>query len=119
MFNDAPRLLLEKVEQVVKLIRSKGIGVYFCDGMISEGSPAKDLMDKIGGGIAFDPFSHIGAFLITALSVAAAGVLIYFIDRKILTKAGLSAEQAGSSALKLAVITAPYLYFFPSRLLYY
>lgn len=96
-----------------------GIGVYFCDGMISEGSPAKDLMDKIGGGIAFDPFSHIGAFLITALSVAAAGVLIYFIDRKILTKAGLSAEQAGSSALKLAVITAPYLYFFPSRLLYY
>jgi DNA helicase HerA-like ATPase len=29
LFNDAPRALLEKVEQVVRLIRSKGIGVYF------------------------------------------------------------------------------------------
>ena len=30
LFNDASRLLLEKIEQVVKLIRSKGIGIYFC-----------------------------------------------------------------------------------------
>ncbi len=29
LFNRAPRALLEKVEQVVKLIRSKGVGVYF------------------------------------------------------------------------------------------
>jgi DNA helicase HerA-like ATPase len=29
LFNDAPPLLLEKVEQVVRLIRSKGVGVYF------------------------------------------------------------------------------------------
>ncbi|MCH8616290.1 DUF853 domain-containing protein [Sphingomonas sp. SM33] len=29
LFNDAPPGLLEKVEQVVRLIRSKGIGVYF------------------------------------------------------------------------------------------
>jgi DNA helicase HerA-like ATPase len=29
LFNDAPPALLEKVEQVVRLIRSKGIGVYF------------------------------------------------------------------------------------------
>lgn len=29
LFNDAPRALLEKVEQVVRLIRSKGVGVYF------------------------------------------------------------------------------------------
>jgi hypothetical protein len=29
LFNDAPRSLLEKVEQVVRLIRSKGVGVYF------------------------------------------------------------------------------------------
>ncbi len=29
LFNDAPKALLEKVEQVVKLIRSKGVGVYF------------------------------------------------------------------------------------------
>ena len=30
LFNDASKLLLEKIEQVVKLIRSKGIGIYFC-----------------------------------------------------------------------------------------
>ena len=29
LFNDAPRALVEKVEQVVRLIRSKGVGVYF------------------------------------------------------------------------------------------
>jgi len=29
LFNEAPRALLEKIEQVVRLIRSKGVGVYF------------------------------------------------------------------------------------------
>ena len=29
LFNDAPKALVEKIEQVVRLIRSKGVGVYF------------------------------------------------------------------------------------------
>ena len=29
LFNDAPQALLEKIEQVVRLIRSKGVGVFF------------------------------------------------------------------------------------------
>ena len=29
LFDDAPKILLKRVEQVVKLIRSKGVGVYF------------------------------------------------------------------------------------------
>ena len=29
LFNDAPKALLEKIEQVVRLVRSKGVGVYF------------------------------------------------------------------------------------------
>lgn len=29
LFNDAPQALLQKIEQVVRLIRSKGVGVYF------------------------------------------------------------------------------------------
>lgn len=29
LFNDAPEALLQKIEQVVRLIRSKGVGVYF------------------------------------------------------------------------------------------
>lgn len=30
LFNDMPKSLLEKVEQIVRLVRSKGVGVYFC-----------------------------------------------------------------------------------------
>jgi DNA helicase HerA-like ATPase len=29
LFNDAPKALIEKVEQVVRLVRSKGVGIYF------------------------------------------------------------------------------------------
>jgi DNA helicase HerA-like ATPase len=29
LFNDAPKALLEKIEQVVRLVRSKGVGIYF------------------------------------------------------------------------------------------
>ncbi|MEM9494582.1 MAG: helicase HerA-like domain-containing protein [Pseudomonadota bacterium] len=30
LFDDAPKALLDKIETVVRLIRSKGVGVYFC-----------------------------------------------------------------------------------------
>lgn len=30
LFNDMSKALLEKIEQVVRLIRSKGVGIYFC-----------------------------------------------------------------------------------------
>ncbi|TIO37820.1 MAG: DUF853 family protein, partial [Mesorhizobium sp.] len=29
LFDDAPKVLIDRVEQVVRLIRSKGVGVYF------------------------------------------------------------------------------------------
>ncbi len=29
LFNDAPKVLIEKIEMVVRLIRSKGVGIYF------------------------------------------------------------------------------------------
>jgi hypothetical protein len=43
LFNNAPKLLIEKIEQVVRLIRSKGVGIYF----ISQ-SPA-DIPDSVLG----------------------------------------------------------------------
>ena len=43
LFNDAPAALIEKVEQVVRLIRSKGVGVYFVTQ-----SPA-DIPDNVLG----------------------------------------------------------------------
>ena len=30
LFEDAPEALLDKIEQVVRLVRSKGVGIYFC-----------------------------------------------------------------------------------------
>ena len=30
IFNEIPKILLDKIEQMVRLIRSKGVGVYFC-----------------------------------------------------------------------------------------
>jgi len=29
LFSDAPKVLLEKIEQVIRLVRSKGVGIYF------------------------------------------------------------------------------------------
>jgi uncharacterized protein len=43
LFNGAPKLLVEKIEQVVRLIRSKGVGIYF----VSQ-SPA-DIPDTVLG----------------------------------------------------------------------
>jgi DNA helicase HerA-like ATPase len=43
LFDDAPRALLDKIEQVVRLIRSKGVGVYFATQ-----SPA-DIPDAVLG----------------------------------------------------------------------
>jgi hypothetical protein len=76
------------------------------------------MLEHVEQGVAADPFNNIAAFLTVAVSVAVAGLLIFLIDRRILTKVGLDAEQARKAALRMAVITAPYLYFVPSKLLY-
>src|SRR5436190_12372239 len=43
LFNDAPKALLDRIEQVVRLIRSKGVGVFFVTQ-----NPA-DVPDKVLG----------------------------------------------------------------------
>ena len=91
------------------------LGVFFIGALINDESP---LFDDIVGGVGFNPFTHWLAFVIVAVAVAVAGLLIYLFDRWILKKAGLSLEQAKKSAIRLAVITAPYLFFFPSSIIY-
>ena len=75
-------------------------------------------MEDLAYGVGFDPFGNLPAFLAVAAAVALAGLVIYLLDGKILGKAGLSAEQAKRAALRMALITAPYLYLFPSKILY-
>lgn len=68
--------------------------------------------------IMFDPFSDLPGLLIVLACIAISAACIYLIDRWILDRAGLEPEQVKRAALRLALITAPYLYLFPSRLLY-
>ncbi|MCR4634583.1 MAG: hypothetical protein K5648_10720 [Erysipelotrichaceae bacterium] len=75
--------------------------------------------NRLVNAISFDPFSDLRAFLFVSLMVFVSAVLIYFIDKKILLKAGLEETQARRSALYLAVFTAPYMFLFSSRWLYY
>jgi len=46
LFDDGPKILLEKVEQLVRLIRSKGVGVYFVTQ--SPGDVPEDVLGQLG-----------------------------------------------------------------------
>ncbi|MBQ4350577.1 MAG: hypothetical protein II768_04920 [Clostridia bacterium] len=93
-------------------------GVFMLTGTSTEDPSLGAFFEKLGYGVGFNPFSHLPAFLVVTASVALAGVVIFFLDRAILKKAGLDPDAAKRSALRLAIITAPYLYFFPSAVLY-
>ncbi|MBO6046359.1 MAG: hypothetical protein J6P61_01270 [Erysipelotrichaceae bacterium] len=92
--------------------------LFMIFAQVKDESMFKTFLDQIEYGIGFNPFSNILGLIIILLSIACAGGLIYFFDHKILIKAGLTKAQAKKSALYLAVFTAPYLYLFPSELLY-
>ena len=92
--------------------------VTFLSGMAYGGNKAGEFLENLEYGVGFNPFSSIPAFLIVVIAIAVSGLCIYLIDKAILTKAGLDDGLAKSAALKLAIITAPYLYLFPSDLMY-
>ncbi len=49
LFDDAPKALVEKVEQVARLIRSKGVGVYFVTQ--NPGDVPEDILGQLGNRI--------------------------------------------------------------------
>jgi DNA helicase HerA-like ATPase len=49
LFDDAPKALLDKIEQVVRLIRSKGVGVYFVTQ--NPGDLPDDVLGQLGNRI--------------------------------------------------------------------
>lgn len=73
---------------------------------------------EFGRALAFNAFSDLPAFLATVFAILLSGTLIFLLDRRILTKAGLDAAAAKRAALRLAAITAPYLFLIPVGLLY-
>ena len=95
------------------------LAVFMLTGtLVKDSSPIRGIIDNLEYGIGFNPFYNIFSFIVVAISVAVSALCIYLLDKKILEKAGLDSEQAKCSALKLALITAPYLYFFPSGIIY-
>ena len=73
---------------------------------------------ELANGITMDPFKDLLSFLIVALAVTISAIFIFIIDRMILIRCGLSRKQATRSAAFLALLTAPYLYLLPSKLIY-
>ncbi|NLX15118.1 MAG: DUF853 family protein [Phycisphaerales bacterium] len=49
LFDDAPTLLRQRVEQVVRIIRSKGVGVYFCSQFPDD--VPNDILGQLGNRI--------------------------------------------------------------------
>ena len=92
--------------------------VFMAAAWAGEGSSAGDFFRSLGEGVGFNPFNSIFSFAVVGLSIFISGLLIFFMDRSILVRTGLDMEQAKKSALRLALITAPYLYLFPSEILY-
>lgn len=91
--------------------------VFMFSAVVEETSVGEIFQD-ISYGVGFNPFSDILAFLVVVAAVLLAMLVIYLLDRWILKRAGLEMEQVKKSAIRLAVITAPYLFFFPSAMLY-
>lgn len=64
--------------------------------------------------IITNPFEGVIPFAVTLLSVATAGVLIYFFNLKFaLSRTELEKPQKKKVALLMALATAPYLFFIP------
>ncbi|MBQ8996035.1 MAG: hypothetical protein IJ091_09480 [Oscillospiraceae bacterium] len=77
------------------------------------------LWKHIGYPVMWNPFSDVFGFLYTLCAIAVSGLLIYLLDKRILTKqAVLSPEQAKRTAIHLAIFTAPYTFLIPSSLIY-
>lgn len=69
--------------------------------------------------VAFNAFSNIWSFLWVGVCVFISAFFIYLFNyRFCLNKTELEKEQKKKVALAMAVFTAPYLFYFPSDILY-
>ena len=75
-------------------------------------------ISKAADGIMFNPFSNVLSLIIVIVAIVLSAVCIYKLDQSILIKTGLDIDQAKKSAIRLAVITTPYVYLIPSKWFY-
>jgi hypothetical protein len=79
----------------------------------------KWLYDTFYYGVTYNPFSGILPFLYVLIATAVAGFFIYFFNYTVsFRKLDIEVKQKKKLALVMAIVTAPYLFFFPSGLFY-
>ena len=86
--------------------------------MFGMNDDVNSFISKAADGLMLNPFSNVLSLVIVIAAIVLSAVCIYKLDKSILTKAGLDIDQAKKSAIKLAIITAPYVYLIPSEWFY-
>ena len=117
-----PRDVLEKVWWKIWLLGFLADfigGVFMLLGMIGPGvldgyqGDFSKLWENTVSQLSHNSFAHPAAFLWTLAAVALAGVCIYFFDKRAMKNCGLEPRQLHFTALSMAVVTAPWLFFVP------
>ena len=81
--------------------------------------PSSELLNDVQAAVAMNPWSHPLALLIVTAAVGVAGALIYALNfRFAFAGAKLDVRQRRWLCAALAVVTAPWVFYFPSGLLY-
>ena len=86
--------------------------------MFGMNDDVNSFISKAADGLMLNPFSNVLSLIIVIAAIALSAVCIYKLDKSILIKAGLDIDQAKKSAIRLAIITAPYVYLIPSEWFY-
>ena len=74
---------------------------------------------NIANAVSFNPFKNGYALLYATLCIAVSALCIYWFNRRFcLKKTELDDRQKQRLSLVLAIATAPYLFYFPSALIY-
>lgn len=68
--------------------------------------------------VSWNPFNTIWSFITVLLAVLLSSFCIFIFNKKLLIKKCIQKENAIYMAKWMAIITAPYLYFIPTMLLY-
>jgi uncharacterized protein len=50
LFNDAPKAFMDQIEQVIRLIRSKGVGIFFCTQLVQDVPPS--VLSQLGNRVS-------------------------------------------------------------------
>ena len=95
LFDDAPKALFDKIEQVVRLIRSKGVGVYFVTQ-----SPI-DVPEKIAGQLGNRVQHALRAFTVRDQKAIRAAAETFRINPKLDVEAAITQLKVGEALVSM------------------